>query len=53
MLIPYWAGRLGKTDLFAFQASRRGGELWCQLCGDRVKIAGRGVLYMEGVAHVA
>ncbi len=53
MLIPYWAARLGKTELRAFQASARGGELWCRLCRDRVQIAGRAVLYMEGVVHVA
>lgn len=47
-LIPYWAGRLGKTSLFARQVSARGGELQCELKGERVRIAGRGVLYLEG-----
>lgn len=31
MLAPYWAKRLGKTELRAFQASRRGGEIACRL----------------------
>ncbi|PSS57109.1 PhzF family phenazine biosynthesis protein [Pseudomonas sp. BBP2017] len=39
-LIPYWAERLGKTELNAFQCSSRGGELFCRLEGDRVKIGG-------------
>lgn len=47
-LIPYWAGRLGKTRLRAFQASPRGGELACELAGDRVRIGGRAVKVIEG-----
>src|SRR5437660_1536247 len=47
-LIPYWADRLGKTRLEARQLSRRGGALSCALRGDRVTIAGRAVLYLEG-----
>lgn len=40
MLMPYWAERLGRTELSAFQCSARGGELHCKLQGERVKIAG-------------
>lgn len=47
-LTPYWAKRLGKTELKAHQVSRRGGALDCTLNGDRVSIAGRAVLYLEG-----
>jgi PhzF family phenazine biosynthesis protein len=47
-LIPYWSEKLGKKRLFARQISRRGGELWCEDLGDRVKIAGRAVKYLEG-----
>jgi PhzF family phenazine biosynthesis protein len=47
-LIPYWSRRLGKTSLFGRQISRRGGELWCEDRGPRVKIAGRAVQYLEG-----
>ena len=47
-LIPYWAERLGKTRLEARQLSRRGGALSCEMCGDRVRIGGRAVLYLEG-----
>lgn len=45
MIAPYWAERLGKNEIRAYQASERGGELYCELCGDRVKIAGKAVLY--------
>jgi predicted PhzF superfamily epimerase YddE/YHI9 len=47
-LTPYWAERLGKTQLHARQVSARGGELWCALAGNRVKIAGRAVTYLRG-----
>ncbi|NQW00359.1 MAG: PhzF family phenazine biosynthesis protein [Rhodospirillales bacterium] len=50
--VPYWAGRLGKTALHARQISKRGGDLHCQLDGDRVKMAGRAVLYLEGKYHL-
>jgi predicted PhzF superfamily epimerase YddE/YHI9 len=51
-LVPYWADRLGKTKLEARQLSRRGGALSCALEGDRVTIAGRAVLYLEGQIEV-
>ena len=47
-LIPYWAKRLGKTSLTAHQVSTRGGELFCEDLGNRVSIAGRAALYLEG-----
>jgi PhzF family phenazine biosynthesis protein len=51
-LIPYWSRRLGKTHLFARQISSRGGELWCRDLGDRVKIGGRAVQYLQGEISV-
>jgi PhzF family phenazine biosynthesis protein len=51
-LIPYWSARLGKTDLHALQVSKRGGELWCQSNGDRVKISGHAVCFLEGSIEV-
>ena len=47
-LIPYWAVRLGKKRLHARQLSRRGGELFCELDGDRVSIGGYAVTYFQG-----
>ena len=51
-LIPYWAERLGKSELEARQHSRRGGELFCTHRGERVKIAGRCALYLVGAIHL-
>ena len=51
-LAPYWAERLGKTDLHARQVSARGGELWCIDYGERVEIAGHAVLYSRGTILV-
>ncbi|MBN2085522.1 MAG: PhzF family phenazine biosynthesis protein [Anaerolineales bacterium] len=53
-LIPYWAERLGKTNLLARQVSRRGGELICEdMPGTgRVRISGRAVLSLTGYLNV-
>jgi PhzF family phenazine biosynthesis protein len=51
-LTPYWAKRLGKTELSARQLSKRGGSLRCRLAGDRVEIAGRAVPYLEGTITI-
>ena len=51
-LTPYWAERLGKTKLRARQVSARGGELWCELKGDRVSISGHVAPYLEGTIDV-
>ena len=48
MLAPYWAKRLGKTEMYARQLSRRGGEVKCRLDGDRVIISGQAQLYLKG-----
>lgn len=47
-LTPYWAGKLGKTSLSAYQASARGGELRVQTAGERVILAGQAVTVIEG-----
>lgn len=47
-LAPLWAERLGKNDLVAYQASRRGGVLDCVVAGDRVCISGHAIQYMTG-----
>ncbi len=51
-LIPYWSQRLGKTKLAARQVSARGGELDCELMGERVRMSGRAVLYLRGTITV-
>jgi PhzF family phenazine biosynthesis protein len=47
-LVPYWAERLGKKSLHAQQVSERGGDLWCELAGDRVILRGNAVLTLQG-----
>ena len=44
-IIPYWADSLGKNDLVAYQASRRGGTLYCRREGSRIFMAGKAALY--------
>ena len=51
-LIPYWAEKLGKNNLTAYQASKRGGHLGCRLDGDRVYITGNATLYLKGTIYV-
>ena len=51
-LVPYWAQRLGKQRLAVRQLSARGGVMTCALNGDRVEIAGRCALYLDGVIEV-
>jgi predicted PhzF superfamily epimerase YddE/YHI9 len=48
MLIPYWAGKLGKNKLVAKQISKRGGVLYCKYSGARVEIGGLAQTYMSG-----
>lgn len=45
MIAPYWAGVLQKNSLHACQASVRGGELFCEVKGDRVEISGKVALF--------
>lgn len=51
-LTPYWAEKLGKTELSALQVSPRGGVLKTKLFGDRVEIAGQVKLYLTGTIEV-
>ena len=52
MLAPWWAKRLGKTELRAWQASSRGGEIVCRVKDDRVELEGECVFYLEGHAEI-
>jgi PhzF family phenazine biosynthesis protein len=52
MLVPYWSEVLERKTFFARQLSRRGGELWLRLEGDRVKMAGHAVLTVTGQVHL-
>lgn len=48
MITPYWCSRLGKNRLVCYQASERSGILYTSLHGDRVKVAGKAVLFSKG-----
>ncbi|MBB3838505.1 PhzF family phenazine biosynthesis protein [Runella defluvii] len=51
-LTPYWADKLGKTEMEALQVSARGGVLKTKLIGDRVEIAGQVKLYLRGTIEI-
>lgn len=49
VLVPYWAERLGRRQFTAFQASRRGGHVGCELDGERAILAGKCATVIEGM----
>ena len=51
-IVPYWSDKLGKTRLFCKQLSPRGGDLHCELEGDRVLMSGKCVLFLEGEINI-
>jgi PhzF family phenazine biosynthesis protein len=51
-LAPYWSQRLAKSQIHARQLSARGGELWCEMAGERVILTGRAVLTMRGTLTI-
>lgn len=48
LFTPYWSMRLNKSELLAYQASARGGELRLRWQGERVRISGQAVTVLEG-----
>ncbi len=51
-LAPFWAERLGKSQLTAEQGGKRRGQLRCELKDDRVIISGHAVLYLQGTIYL-
>ncbi|WP_214000756.1 PhzF family phenazine biosynthesis protein [Arsukibacterium sp.] len=51
-LAPYWAKQLAKDELVAYQASARGGILFCNISNDRVLVSGFAVLYLKGTVFI-
>ena len=51
-IIPYWADTLGKDELVAYQASKRGGTLYCRKEGNKIFLAGNAVLYSVDELYV-
>jgi PhzF family phenazine biosynthesis protein len=48
VLTPYWAAKLGKAEMTAYQASARGGVVRVRLAGGRVHLGGRAVTVLRG-----
>ncbi len=51
-LVSYWHQELGKISFHAKQLSSRGGEIWCELIDDRVKLSGKCIKYLEGEIEI-
>ena len=51
-VVPIWAEKLGQTGLTAYQASARGGTLYCRYAGDRTYLSGDAVLFAESEIHL-
>ena len=51
-LAPYWAQKLNKNELKAFQASKRGGVLLCTVTDKNVVLLGKAVKYLEGYIEI-
>ena len=51
-LTPYWADKLKKDTLSAWQLSERGGKLVCHMTGNRVEIEGETTFYLSGFISI-
>ena len=51
-MIPYWASVLHKDELVAYQASARGGVLYCRVDGQRIRMAGKAALYAVSELYI-
>ena len=51
-IAPYWMNKLNKDSIVAYQASRRGGTLYCTKDGDRIKLSGKAALYSEADINI-
>ncbi len=52
-LAPYWSKKSGQSKFRVKQVSRRGGELRCEIVGDRIHIYGKAIKYLQGEIFVA
>ena len=51
-IVPYWAERLGKDEIVAYQASRRGGTIYCRVASEKIFMAGKAALYSEAEIYI-
>jgi PhzF family phenazine biosynthesis protein len=53
LLAPFWQEKLGKSTFHAYQASKRGGELWVDILSpQRVQLRGHAITVMKGTLYV-
>ena len=48
IIVPFWSERLGRRQLHSRHLSPRGGDLWCELDGATVTIAGQTCRFLDG-----
>ena len=51
-LVPYWAEKTGLRRFRVKQVSQRGGELVCEVAGDRVLVSGKAAMYLKGTIQI-
>ena len=51
-LLPYWNKKLNKTEMISRQVSKRGGTIYLEYCGERVKMSGRAALYSSADINI-
>lgn len=51
-IVPMWAAKYGRNDITAYQASRRGGVLYCTDMGERIIIRGKAALFAETEIYI-
>lgn len=51
-IVPYWVSVLGKDSIVAYQASRRGGTLYCTQEGTRIRMSGKAAVYSEAEIRI-
>ena len=52
-LMPYWSARMQRSTLTGYQASRRGGTVYCEMAGDRVYLSGECRQFLVGTVTLA
>ena len=51
-LAPYWASQLNKNNLKGYQASKRGGTVYCHVDDDNVIVSGHAILYSKSKIYI-
>lgn len=51
-IVPYWAAQLQKNGIVAYQASRRGGTLYCRMNGERITLAGKTAVFSQAEINI-